>query len=270
MNDISIIIPVYKDETLKKCLNSILDDDKAEIIVVFNGTPVYLMNDYHELLVNKKVKVINLGKANKSIAYNEGIKNVTTDKIIFMDADCVFLDNCIKMINKELDVNSIVKGRVNFSYDNLISKIISRARHIHTNLKRAYTPPLGFQKKVIVEFDQPLFCEELSATEDFDLEMRRRKNKVALSYLDHARVEHPPIGFIQELKTGYRYGKGHAEGVRYERTGYIKPSRLKIRGMIEVINKYKLKYGLLTSFFLILWNIWFSKGFRMEWKKNET
>lgn len=111
---ISIIVPVHNNATtIKKCLNSILNQDyrNIEVIVVINAT-----NDNTEDIVksfdDKRIKVLKTDVPGVSNARNIGLKSAQGDVIGFCDADDFFYPGVIKKIMKlfENEYDIIVCG----------------------------------------------------------------------------------------------------------------------------------------------------------------
>lgn len=91
MEKVSIIIPAYNAERfLERCVNSILQQtyEELEILIINDGSldrTLELCNQYKER--DERIQVIN--QANKGVAAtrNVGLRNVTGDYILFVDAD---------------------------------------------------------------------------------------------------------------------------------------------------------------------------------------
>ena len=112
MPKISIIIPVYNAEkTIKKCLNSILDQSYTdyEIILVNDGS-----KDKSEEIIleykksNSKIRYIPKKNSGVADSRNVGIQNATGDYIIFVDSDdyvksTIFTD-ILKYIEKGIEL----------------------------------------------------------------------------------------------------------------------------------------------------------------------
>lgn len=91
MNKFSIIIPCYNAGLyIKKCLDSIIAQSyqNFEIIIVNDGSTddsLKIINEYQNTYKN----IICISQANNGVAYarNIGIRNITGNKFIFVDAD---------------------------------------------------------------------------------------------------------------------------------------------------------------------------------------
>lgn len=92
MNKITIVVPIYNIDTkhLKQCINSLLNQTlkEIEIILVDDGSTsdnALICDQYSNL--ESRIKVIHKKNKGVSSARNEGIKQSTTDYIMFVDGD---------------------------------------------------------------------------------------------------------------------------------------------------------------------------------------
>ncbi len=92
MNEkISIIIPCYNaGKTLARTLNSVREQDykNLEVVIVNDGSAddtLQVANKYAG--IDPRFKVINQKNAGVSVARNNGLKNITGNYVVFLDAD---------------------------------------------------------------------------------------------------------------------------------------------------------------------------------------
>jgi len=102
---ISIIIPSYNQQeylpdAIESALNQTVKAD--EIIIVDDGSTD------NSLEIAKKYPVKVVSQVNKGLASarNAGIMNAKGDYCLFLDADDMLLDNCVKRILEAIDKNS--------------------------------------------------------------------------------------------------------------------------------------------------------------------
>ncbi|MED3526362.1 glycosyltransferase family 2 protein [Bacillus thuringiensis] len=257
MLNLSIVIPAYNDVRLEKCLKSI--DENVEVVVVLNGAT----KEVKKIAYSSNAVIGELPTPNLAKAYNYGIDISSKDNVLIMDSDCVFLPGTINKLFKLLDVGPLAKGRVMFSFNSKIGKIIARARHIHTCKKNAYSPPLAFNKEILAKVNGYYFDENLSWTEDYDFDIRVKSANLKILYDDKARIIHPELSIKQDLKSSFNYGVGHARGVLHKKDGYYEPKN-KTKSIINSYKYIKKKYGYLTAFYLIFWQLAFYRGYKKE------
>jgi glycosyltransferase involved in cell wall biosynthesis len=96
---VSVVIPCYNaDKTILRALNSV---DKCcysnlEIIVVNDGSTDATGKIIDEVLkIDNRVKLINQDNAGVSVARNVGVENASANYVAFLDADDIYLKNCI-------------------------------------------------------------------------------------------------------------------------------------------------------------------------------
>ncbi|EMS70351.1 glycosyltransferase family 2 protein [Ruminiclostridium cellobioparum] len=111
---LSIIIPMYNSElTIKKCLDSIGDNNKVEIILIDDGstdsTKLICETNYR----NKNlIKYIYQNNSGPGVARNTGISAATGKYIMFLDSDD-YLDT--QVLNTILD-NYLIQGEYDIIY----------------------------------------------------------------------------------------------------------------------------------------------------------
>lgn len=114
---ISIIIPIYKVEKyLDRCVQSVVNQTykNLEIILVNDGSPDNCPQICDEWASkDNRIKVIHKSNGGVSSARNEGLKNVTGEYVVFIDADDYvskdFLQNLISVANNE-QVDIVISG----------------------------------------------------------------------------------------------------------------------------------------------------------------
>ncbi|SHK25779.1 glycosyltransferase [Paramaledivibacter caminithermalis] len=260
---ISIVIRVKDDEKIFKCINSI-DYDNCEIVIVCNGSSDDFVERLHKINKNN-LRIFRLKEASLTKSYNKGIMQSSYSKVLLMDSDCTFRRNVIERFDKNLDKYEIVKGIISFQYNNILEKIVAKSREIHINKRNAYAPPLGFNKRIIDKIEY-YFDERLSATEDYDLDVRIRKKGMKIFFDKKAVINHAALSLKADLKSSYNYGFGHADGVRLEKSGYY-PIEISLISDFRKI--YKFTKDLLLSLYLIIWLIFFKKGYDDNSKHQE-
>ncbi len=206
--DLTIIIPCATDIKIKHCIQSIYETciDDVEILVSLNGAS----KDVWEILKNfQDVKICEIEEANLSKAYNNGIKHASRNNILLMDSDCIFAKNTIKLLYNGLKYEELSKGLVIFRSHNLMSKIISRVReYTTTDFVSAYSPPLAFSKDIKNLISGYYFDERVPWSEDSEFNYRVQQAGLKIHYNQNAVIYHAPININQDIRSGFKYGKG--------------------------------------------------------------
>lgn len=102
----SVIIPVYnKADTITESLNSVLNQtyDDFEIIVINDGSTDHFFETMKPFDSEPKVRIISQNNAGVSVARNTGIHNSQGDYICFLDADDLYLNNHLEILNTLID-----------------------------------------------------------------------------------------------------------------------------------------------------------------------
>ena len=179
----SIVIPTYnRRDLLERCLSSLLNQDyprnKYEIIVVDDCSKDNTKELVKKLqLKNKNIRYIRHEK-NKGVAAarNTGIKNSKYDSLIFIDDDCITLNNYLKKLDsiiKNKKISCLV-GEISLNYNNTITKTIHlNFKQSITNNKYLYTSNLFVRKKVFNKIG--LFDEKLRRGGDTEFDYRVNK-----------------------------------------------------------------------------------------------
>jgi len=206
--DLTIIISCSTDTKIKYCIQSIYETctDDFEIIVALNGAN----KDVKEILKDfQKVKICEIKEANLSKAYNNGIKHASRNNVLLMDSDCIFAKNTIKLLYNGLKYERLSKGLVVFKYNSLMSKIISKVReYTTTDFISVYSPPLAFSKDIKNLIGGYYFHEQILWSEDSEFNYRVQQAGVKIHYNPEAVIYHVPISIKQDIRSGFKYGRG--------------------------------------------------------------
>lgn len=128
---LSCIIPSYKDPSLHKTIQSILDNvvGEVEVIVVLDGY-------WTEIVADSRVKVLHLGK-NRGMrdAINAGVAIAKGDLLMRTDEHCSFAKGFDKAVYDHIKDNEIVT--------------LTRYELDPVRWKRMSIPPVNFTKLVI-------------------------------------------------------------------------------------------------------------------------
>lgn len=253
---VSVIIPVSRDRRIFKCIESI--DVNVEIIVVLNGD--YDRYIEQELKKLNNIKFYYLEEFNFSKIYNVGIAGAKYENIFFMDSDCVFKKGALLELYRNLKNYSIVKGRVLFSYNNFIQKIIAKAREFTTSdIPNLFIPGAIFKKEVFRAVG--LFNENIKFASDAEMSNRITKAKISWLFVPTANIVHAPLTIKKDLKSALRYGIGRSQKHRILNTHKSKSLFQEFRCYFFSGARSK---GILVAFYLVLWWLSFITGFYFD------
>lgn len=258
---LSIIIPLSKDWRIINCLDSI--DCKVEVIVILNGKYDKLLE---KELRKRDIKIIKMNNFSFSKFYNLGIANASYNKIFFMDSDCIFRKGKIKEMYVLSKKYPIVKYSIKFNYDDLISKIVARAREFTTSDKpNLFIPGAIFDKTVFKRIG--LFNEKITHSADAEMQNRIIRSNIKWIHRKEIIIEHKPTRFAEDLRSGFNYGTGRAE------KHILESRRIKFEIVKEImdflLSGIKEK-GLITGLYLFIWKITFSTGYLIKLKEHKN
>lgn len=245
--DLSIIIPVYNDIRIERCVNSI--DENVEVIAALNR-PTKEVVDIVNRLGLKKCEI---DKNNLGMAYNAGLDTASNDLVLFMDSDCVFAPQTINKLYDSFQLDSqlmLARGYVSFKSNSLETKLTKNARTINTSdVPYAFIPPLMLNKNVFKEINDGYhFAEDVIWCVDYEFELRRSKANIHLKIVPDAVIFHDPLSIKSDLRSAFMYGTGCS--IRHERTGEKK----NFLDDIKLASKRISKNGLGVGLYLAVWD----------------
>ncbi len=206
--DLSIVIPCATDTRIKYCIQSVYETcaDNIEIIVSLNGAS----EEIKEMLKNfQGIKTCEVEEPNLSKAYNNGIQHATRNNVLLMDSDCVFGKDAIKLLYDGLKYGKLSKGLVVFQDNSTMSKIIAKVReYTTTDFVNAYSPPLVFPKDIKDLIGNYYFHEQVPWSEDSEFDYRTKQAGLKIHHNSRAIIFHAPLNIKQDMKSGFRYGRG--------------------------------------------------------------
>lgn len=209
--DLSVVIRCGNNEMgLNRTLHSI--DENVEIVVSAASEASFLNN-----IKESGYKIAPHIYGNWSVAAQTGIDQATNNDVVIMDADSVFGEEAIKIINKALkDGHLLVQPRVIFLTDSILgSKVISKTRSFENCREpKSYSPGLGLKVKELVEkigIEGKVYNLSVAYGDDGELDQRRRAAGIEVFVAKNALIYHDPIEFKHELRTSYRFGKGERQ-----------------------------------------------------------
>jgi len=203
--NLSLVIRCATDPRLRYCLRSI--DERIETVVVMNDPT----HEIQMIAKNHGAKCVNVEAAcDVADMQNIGVTTTSSDQVLLMDSDCIFMPGCISKIYAELERSRecIIRGNVHFKSQGGLSDIIARLRLWH-DMDRAYTPLLAFNKDTVLSRMGGYFFDvNCSFVEDHEFDLRRRNAGVPLVYCENAVAEHDVTYFREDIRRARKYGRG--------------------------------------------------------------
>jgi glycosyltransferase involved in cell wall biosynthesis len=256
--DVTILIPDSSDTKIADCVKSI--DESADILVCLNAPTA----DVLEVVSQLKVRTCTLPEKGLASALNNGIANARHEQIIIIDSDCVFAPGCISKLYESLDESLMARGTQIFLEDGLMTRIVGEAREYHANtlpsetdVIRAYKP-LAFRKEVVQMLGGNMYFPPLKLSEDFEMDMRRQKQKIPLTYVKDAVVYHAPLKPLSDLKSAFKYGLDRHTVVS---NGLSKPKKPFVQSMLKLKEEGLNRIGIGPSLYMVAWTIAYDLGY---------
>ncbi|MFA6475523.1 MAG: glycosyltransferase family A protein [Patescibacteria group bacterium] len=201
----SIIIPVYNDPYLPKCLESIkqaIHNFTVEVIIVENSNTVWV-----EPLVKKfGFTYLKEPITGSYQARNTGLTKATGDILAFTDSDCTVQPDWLEQIQATLE-NDNIAGVMGFSAGAPATRVAALEQLMYeaniaafTNtakLKRVDTRNLAIKRKVIERIGQ--FTSELKYGGDMEFGARAHLAGLSLVYNSNMIVTHNNAKFCRGL-----------------------------------------------------------------------
>jgi cellulose synthase/poly-beta-1,6-N-acetylglucosamine synthase-like glycosyltransferase len=220
---VSILIPAYNEgKTIARCVQSCLDQTiKAnEIIVVNDGSTDNTLSELNKF--GNRIKILDLPKntGNKSLAQQSGLKEISSQIFVSLDADTIldkyFLENILKGFDspKTKAVCGYVKSMKNnwITACRQIDYIVGQNVHKLAQKSLNYIVVMpgcatGYETKTFLE---KIRFDHDTLTEDLDFTYQFHKNSLKIEYIPEAIVytQDPPNlkSYIRQMKRWYAGG----------------------------------------------------------------
>ncbi|MDO4967209.1 MAG: glycosyltransferase family A protein [Candidatus Saccharibacteria bacterium] len=168
---VSIIIPIYnKEKYLERCIKSVLAQSHSdlEIILVDDGSTDNSLEICKKYKKDKRTKIFHQENKGVSSARNVGLKNMTGERVIFIDADDYIEKGYIKKIS-EYDDDLVISGYIINNIENTpepqqnpsVNEILSRK-----NSKYIVVPYDKLFKTNLIQENGIKFDESMNFGED--------------------------------------------------------------------------------------------------------
>lgn len=259
--ELSIVIADSRDLKIRDCVNSI--DENVEVIVSLNDATDELV----KLTKTLGVRTCETKERGLALALNRGIEKANNSKILIVDSDFTFEKGTIRRLYKGVEDNdSMVRGRVIYNHDNILSKIVAKAREYHANSApkdgeiKAYKPLL-FDRRIKDKMGGRFYDNDLKLSEDYEMDTRRRKAGIKIKYIPEAVVHHAPISPIHDLESAYKYGLDrHTTVIR----GLTKPKKGTLSSLKKLISHGRERLGFTGILYMALWTLAYDLGYHTQ------
>lgn len=179
---LSVIIPLYnKEKSILRTINSVLQQTYSnfEIVIVNDGSTDNSLNMVQKIN-DKRIRIISKKNGGVSSARNVGIKSAKYDYIVFLDADDLWLNDHLKimneLINNYAEASVFSTGFVNDEKEIDKKNTLGKSYYIVDYFKTASKKTILNSSCVMVEkrcFDIiGFFDEEMKYGEDMHMWLR--------------------------------------------------------------------------------------------------
>lgn len=182
--DMTLVVRCGSDPKVFDCISSV--DEDVEILVSSIPDP-----DFEDRLRESGVNVCTSPSGNLSVASNTGIMSASFDKVFLTDSDTILAKGCLSTVYELLDEYPVVCARIVFEDDGTrLSRRVADARSFVNSKKLAFTPGLGFDRRVAGSIGGYMFDDDVPFAVDANLDFRLKHNGIPVSYGSTATIQH--------------------------------------------------------------------------------
>jgi len=264
MKMISIIIPVYnKEKFIKNTLDSVIKQTikNYEIIIVNDGSTdnsLSIIEEYFKKNNNTKYSIITQCNKGVSEARNIGIEEANGEYIFFLDGDDEIKENSLEILSKNIKCTNSDFSVCGYNvYEN--DKVVNTNKFLATQQYKSYDfLKLFIKSKVNIYMGNALYKKSIIKNNNikFDTKYNYNEDQIFIyKYLIRCKNV-----FFDERKL-FIYTRGESSvttRVSNERVSNInifidfiefmnKSDIENKKSIIELINNYKIPYGILTA-----------------------
>lgn len=175
--EISVIIPTFNEElTIKKTLDALARlVNVSEVVVVDGGSSDKTVEIVESYALNKKLKLVEFGAANRGRQLHEGTKHASGDVFWFLNADARPVQGCGRQIKQYMRYDEIVGGNFDVVFDGK-TRWARFATRLYAQLRLTglvYSESAIFARRTT--YEQIKGFRDLPLVEDVDLHKRLSK-----------------------------------------------------------------------------------------------
>ena len=257
--DMTLVVRCGSDPKVFDCISSV--DEDVEILVSSIPDP-----DFEDRLRESGVNVCTSPSGNLSVASNTGIMSASFDKVFLTDSDTILAKGCLSTVYELLDEYPVVCARIVFEDDGTrLSRRVADARSFVNSKKLAFTPGLGFDRRVAGSIGGYMFDDDVPFAVDANLDFRLKHNGSPVSYGSTATIQHSMESVRHDMVAARRIGAGVQKGAERLEIMYPDVPFKEIRRSLKAVhwNDYPTiisQYGLGTALYQAVWDLNFYIG----------
>lgn len=249
---ITVLIRCSDDYRVLDCISSIKSTSPHSPIVVSMTPNKRLQN----AVIETGAKCCVVPRYNAAITNNKGLELVKTKKVIITDADTVFEEKTISLLDKALDKFDVVKPRLVFrSQDKsaYFSPVANLRTFFNDNDQKMYIPGLSFKLRIKSKIGGYYFDERIPWGEDSELSNRVGKSGLKTKVVKGAILYHPAVDITHDLADALMIGLK-----KYDQNLINKEIISKrIKFFKKLVSR---KYGIPTLLYGFFWYLFFDLG----------
>lgn len=246
---ISVLIRTGNDNRVFDCIASIKKtspNSKVKISTLPNKTLERRIAKLH-------IKYCVVQKGNISLTTNKGLELIKKGKVLITDSDTIFDTNCIKLLDKALEIYEVVKPQIIFKNNGSIASVLvaNLRKYFNSKNNKMFTPGLAFRMSIKNKIGGYYFDNKVAWSEDSEFSNRVERTKLKTFVEKKARLFHPPVSVKHDLGGAFLIGAKKPEN----------------KSLVEIIIKrFKTLYEILRDFgfttliYCFIWYLFFDFG----------
>lgn len=257
--DMTLVIRCGSDPKVFDCISSV--DEDVEILVSTIPDP-----EFEDRLREAGASVCTSPPGNLSVASNVGIASATNDRVFLTDSDTVLAKGCLSTVYGLLNEYPVVCARIEFEDDGTRrSRKVAAARSFVNSKELAFTPGLGFDRRISDSIGGYMFDDGVPFAVDANLDFRLKHNGIPVSYGSDAAISHSVESVRHDMVAARRIGAGVQKGAESLKTMYPEVPFKNIRRSLKAVHwrdypAIIARHGLGTAIYQARWDLNFYIG----------